>query len=798
MHRAARRIVALVLVLMLAAGAQAEAGAEAPTAEAIARISGTWEGQIETPPPLGVVVRLEHDAGAWRGTIDIPLQGAIGLPLDGIEVDVDDVHFAIAGLPGDPTFAGTVGDERIAGTFTQGGTSFPFELTRVDEEVAPPDAVDPDAAAPDAAAPAVPGPGPADPAAAPGEPAEVFADPDGVFTIPIPAGWTLEEHDAYVRMVAPEGGIRLHFLLVREEDDLEAVIEQAWATVDPDFDVPVDAVLRPPSEPGIEATVIVNYDNPRGEAYQAIAQLHEGTVHVMLVDAELEAVQRRGSQVNLIFSGYRILALEEPDLVGAEPLPVGDVLDELEAFITQNLQAFGVPGAAVAVVQGDEVVYTAGFGMRGEGGEAMTADTHMMIGSTGKTITTMLMAAMVDDGLFDWDTRVVDVLPQFRVADPELTEAMVMWHLVCACSGVPRRDLELLFNADELTAEDVVESLATFEFFTDFGEVFQYSNQLVGTGGYAAAAAAGVAWGNLWQGYADALERRLLEPIGMPNTTLSFEQVLARGEHAFPHQLDLETGAYREVSLDIERLLLPIAPAGSHWSTAEDMARYMITQLRAGVAPDGARVVSEENLRATWEPAVPITATVSYGLGWIVAEYRGLQLLTHGGNTLGFTSEFAFLPEVGIGVLVLTNAQGTNMFNTAVRDRLFELVFEQPPQTEELVAFALEQTERALAEIQERLLPEVDGDAVAPYLGTFLSPVLGTITLTLEDGVLMLDAGEFRTELLPSVDADGEVEHYVALGGPLPTAPFEFTEEDGESAIVLGEGLVSYTFVRVE
>ncbi len=619
-----------------------------------------------------------------------------------------------------------------------------------------------------------------------------------MFTVPVPTGWTIEERDEYVTMVSPEGGIRVHLLLQDEEDDLEAVIQQARATVDPDFDVTIDAVLEPPSEPGIERTVIVNYDNPRGEVYQSIAQLHDGVVHVTLIDAELEAVQRRGTQINLIFSGYRILALEEPDLTGVEPLPVAEVLDELEVFIDQTLKAFGVPGAAIAIIQDDEVVYASGFGVRGAGGEAMTADTHMMIGSTGKTLTTMLMAAMVDEGLFDWDTPVIDVLPEFAVADPELSESMVMWHLACACSGVPRRDFELLFNADELTAEDVIESLATFEFFTDFGEVFQYSNQLVGAGGYAAAAADGAAWGELFQGYADSLERRVLEPIGMPNTTMSFDQVLARGVHGFPHQLDLDTGDYVEVPLEIERLLLPIAPAGSHWSTAEDMARYMLAQLSAGVAPDGPRVVSEESLRATWEPTVPITATASYGLGWIVAEYRGLRLLTHGGNTLGFTSEFAFMPEVGIGVLVLTNAQGTNTFNTTVRDRLFELVFEQPAQSEVLVAFALEQTERSLTEFRERLLPEADQDAVAPYLGTFASPVLGPVTIWLEDGVLMLDAGEFRTELRPSVDAEGEVEHYVAMEGPLPTVAFEFTLEDGEPVVVLGEGLVSYTFVRVE
>ena len=794
MHRATTRVMGLVLVLALVASVLAE-GATGSSQDAAVRIAGTWEGQIDTPPPLEVVVRLDLDGASVTGTIDIPAQGAAGLPLEAIELEGDTVRFTMAGVPGTPTFDGTLDGERLTGTFTQGDASFPFELERVGEGGATRDEADPAAAAP-----AVPGPGPApvDPAGTPGEAADVFEDPAGVFTVPVPAGWTVDERDEHLVLVSPEGGIRLAFLTFDDDDDLEAMVERAWSTVDPAFDVPVDTVLEPPSDPGIERTVVVNYDNPSGEVYQAIAQLHEGVAHVLLVDADLEAVQRRGTQINLIFSGYRILALEEPDLVGAEPRAVGEVIDELEAFIDQALQAFGIPGAVVAIVQDDEVAYASGFGVRSEGGEAMSADTHMMIGSTGKTITTMLMAAMVDAGLFDWDTPVVEVLPEFAVDDPELSESMVMWHLVCACSGVPRRDLELLFNADGMTAEDVVESLATFEFFTDFGEVFQYSNQLVGTGGFAAAAADGAAWGELWQGYADSLERRVLEPLGMSNTTLSFEAVTARGAHALPHRLDLDTGAYVEVPLDVERLLVPIAPAGSHWSTAEDMARYMLAQLNGGVALDGTRVVSEEHLRTTWEPTVPITATASYGLGWIVGEYRGLQMLTHGGNTLGFTSDFAFLPEVGVGVLVLTNAQGTNLFNEAVRERLFELVYDQPSQAEAYVAFGLEQIEQALADIREPLLPEVDGDAVAPYLGTFASPVLGAITLTLEDGVLTLDAGEFRTELRASVDDAGEVEHYLAMAGPVAGAPFEFSEEDGENVIVLGEGVVSYTFFRVE
>ncbi len=788
MHPAPTRILSLVLVLTLAASALAQAAA----------IAGTWEGQIDTPPPLEVVVRLDLTEGGASGTIDIPAQAAFGLPLEAIEVDGDAVRFVIAGLAGAPTFDGTLDAGRLAGTFSQGGASFSFELERVDDDAAASDEAA-DAAASEPAEPAVPGPGPApvDPAGAPGDAADAYEDPAGVFTVPVPTGWTAEAREGFVALVSPEGGIRLSVLTL-DDTDLEAAIERAWATVDPEFAVPVDAVLEPPSEPGVERTVVVNYDNPTGQVFQAIAQLHEGVAHVFLVDADLEPVQRRGTQINLIFSGYRILALEEADLTGVEPRSVGEVVDAFEAFVEQARQAFGIPGAAIAIVQDDAVAYASGFGARREGGAAMTADTHMMIGSTGKTFTTMLMAAMVDEGLFDWETPVVDVLPEFAVADPELTESMVMWHLVCACSGVPRRDLELLFNADDLTAEDVVESLATFEFFTDFGEVFQYSNQLVGTGGFAAAAADGAAWGALAQGYASSLERRVLGPIGMPHTTLSFEAVTARGAHAVPHQLDLDTGDYVEVPLDVERLLVPIAPAGAHWSTAEDMARYLITQSNVGVAPDGTRVVSEANLRTTWEPTVPITATASYGLGWIVGEYRGLQVLSHGGNTLGFTSEFAFLPEVGVGVVILTNGQGTNVFNEAVRERLFELLFDQPSQAEAYVAFGLEQTEQALADLREPLRAQVDEEAVAPYLGTFASPVLGPITLTLEDGVLTMDAGEFRTEMRPSVDDEGEVEHYVMMRGPVAGAPFEFTEEDGEPVITLGEGAVLYTFVQVE
>ncbi|MEZ4837281.1 MAG: serine hydrolase domain-containing protein [Caldilineaceae bacterium] len=203
------------------------------------------------------------------------------------------------------------------------------------------------------------------------------------------------------------------------------------------------------------------------------------------------------------------------------------------------------------------------------------------------------------------------------------------------------------------------------EFFTDFGEAFNYSNQMVATGGYVAAAAAGGEWATFPTPTLRSWPSGSPAPSAWENTTLSFDEVMARDNYAVPHGLSL-AAEYYPLEMAVEKLLLPVAPAGAHWSTAEDMAAYLITQMNAGVAPNGERIVSAEPLRNTWQPQVQMTANSSYGLGWIVGEYKGVRMLRHNGNTFGFTSELAFLPDAGVGIVVLTNARATNIFNEAV------------------------------------------------------------------------------------------------------------------------------------
>lgn len=633
---------------------------------------------------------------------------------------------------------------------------------------------------------------------------ELYQDPQGRFTVPIPTNWTAETVDGYVVLASPQEQIQVYILALPGQD-VAAAVNEAWRTVDPTVDREPADVAEQPSQGGVEQTVIFTYDTggQSGEYVAAVGQLYEDVVYTLLVRGAIAALQQRAAQFNIIQSGFTIAGIDEVDLTGVQPLPVDETITaELESYINDALSRFGIPGAAVAIVQNGEIVYSQGFGVRQQGSdEAVTPETRMMIGSTGKTMTTMLMATLVDDGLMAWDTPVVEVLPEFAVADPQLTQQITMRNLVCACTGVPRRDLELFFNTDELSAEDVVESLATFEFFTDFGEAFQYSNQLVATGGYAAAAAAGGEYGNLYDRYVQEMNERIFQPIGMANTTFSFEEVTNSDNYALPHGVTTAF-TFSELSLSLERIVIPVAPAGAPWSNVLDMGRYLITELNAGVAPDGERVVSAENLAVTWEPQVPVSAEASYGLGWFVDTYKGQPMIHHGGNTLGFTSDLAFLPDADLGISVLTNGQGTNYFNQAVRFRLFELLFEQAPEADAQATFAFETGRREFT----RLLAEasaVDPATVEPFLGNYTNPALGEVELRLEEETLVMDAGEFTLEVRAQTAAEDAAEspadRYIIYSAPLIGELVQLVaNEAGEPTLILGQGAVQYQFEPVE
>lgn len=630
-------------------------------------------------------------------------------------------------------------------------------------------------------------------------PAGIFHDPAGYFTVPIPTNWTATSENGYTVLRSPQGGIQV-YLMVVEGASVDDAVAQVWAMVDPTFDLPLLEAVESPSRPGIARTVGYDYDAGAERMVQLRAEQAANIVYVTLVRAEMMELEQRFAQLDIILTGLTFSGIVEVDLTGVMPAHLSaSHLEQLRAYIEAALVRFDVPGAAIAVVQGDEVLFLEGFGVRERGlDELVTPQTHLMIGSVNKTMTTMLMAQLVDEGVMTWDTRVQAILPQFAVADPAISAQMEVRHLVCACSGVPRRDLEYFFNANELTAERVIDSLRTFEFFTGFGEAYQYSNQMVATAGWVAAAAAGAEYGHLGNAYLELVEERIFAPIGMEQTTFSFDEVMARGNYATPHSLSL-TGARTPLPVDAEQLLLGLAPTGGAWSTAEDMARYLLTELNRGIAPDGTQVVSTHSLGETWQPQVPVNATTSYGLGWLVESYKGQPLLYHGGNTSGFSSELALLPEADLGIVVLTNGRRNNAFIQAVRYRLLELAFDQPHEFDAQAVYMEKQSiEFALAPVAEAVA--VDVAQAMPYLGRYANDALGEVVLRLEGQTLILDSGELVMEVRARLDESGATSGYVIYSfiGPVLGLPLQLThDEAGNAQLILGQDAAQYEFAQL-
>jgi len=632
----------------------------------------------------------------------------------------------------------------------------------------------------------------------------VYDDPAGVFSVPIPTNWRAEARDGYAYLYSPDELITVSILVV-ETDDPEEALDRAWAVVDPDFDATIDDTTEVPASP-LDRFVLYTYEMDDDQEFivQAEVRIYDGVAYILIFHADLTEAQQRQAQIQVIDSGFEIAAIEKTDLSGAEPLPLTrERIADLEAYIASALDTYQTPGAAVAIVRDGEVVYAKGFGVRNPQGDPVTPETRMLIGSTTKTMTTLLMAQMVDDGVIDWDTPVVDILPTFEVADPDVTETITMQNMVCACTGVPRRDFELIFNSDDLTAEGIIDSLSTFRFFTGFGETFQYSNQMVASAGYLTALAAGGEYGTLYEDYIRLMEDRIFAPLGMEDTTFSFEEALSSDNYAVPYGLFTDFTFQPLPFRDEKAFLIPITPAGAAWSTALDLAQYMIMELNEGVSADGARIVSAENLTHTWEPQVAISASDDYGLGWIVSDYHGLRMLSHAGNTLGFTSEFAFLPERDLGVVVLTN-QRVSLLNSAVMLRLLEMLFDQPPTPEAELLFAFEAMQKQYQAIMDEIEQTTPPDVAARVVGAFTSPALGDVTIRLnEDGVLIFDAGEFRSEMWVYTGDEKVGDHEDALGFLLFDPPinglgvrFE-PDEAGVYQMTLGGGVNEYAFERV-
>jgi len=579
-------------------------------------------------------------------------------------------------------------------------------------------------------------------------------------TMNVPAGWSYTMRPDGLTLEGPEGALVIDLVEIEESADPEAAISEAWSRRRPSFDRVMEASGNMPGQDGWDAFSWMTYETSPAEnrVIEATVLLKDSLSLVVLRDAPLADTERRGSEVGAALGSLRPSGHTEESYADRSPRVIdADLLEETRAFIELVQEAADVPGLAVTLFDKDSVLLAEGFGVLERGRpERVTPQSLFLIASNTKALTTLLTAKLVDEGEFDWDTPVTDIYPNFRLGDAQTTAQVLVRHLVCACTGLPRQDFEWLFNFESSSPQDVLESLASMQPTTEFGALFQYSNPLAAAAGYIMAhvVAPDV---ELGEAYDKLMEELIFDPLGMDSTTLSFDYAVA-SEHATPHGYDLSMQNV-PIRSTVNRSIIPVRPAGGVWSNVEDYAKYVQMELREGLLADGAPYIGKEALLERRSPQVKMGDDLWYGMGLMIAnDVKGLRLISHGGFMPGYTSNFFFVPELGLGGVILTNSESGGPIANAIRRRLLELLFDDDsPEAEELFLAGTETTKDYLNTIRRHWQIPPAPELVERLATRYRNDALGEMTVRTEDDQLMFKFNGWESRMGSKPNPDGTV-----------------------------------------
>lgn len=473
-----------------------------------------------------------------------------------------------------------------------------------------------------------------------------------------------------------------------------------------------------------------------------------------------------------------------------------------DSYVRDAMRQWQVPGLAIAIVRDTGVALLRGYGVR-RAGAAEPVDEHTIfgIGSLTKAFTAAAVGMLVDERRIRWDDRVAERLPEFRLADPGVTYEVTVRDLLAHRTGLGR--VEMAWYGSGASRAEVVRRLRFARAVSGPRERFNYQNVGYVVAGELLGAVAGASWD-------DVVRRRLLEPLGMRETSTSLRALDGAANVALPHVPfgdTLRAVAYRNVDNG--------GPAASMNSSAADLARWLRFQLDSGRVA-GRPLLSPATFAELRRPQVmvPLSAAArrqnphrhlrAYALGWYVEDYRGRELFWHRGHTDGMSAAIAVVPEERTGVVVLTNGQSSAL-PIALVYRVLDDALGAPPTDWSSVLLADLRSAAARGRAFEARADSARIPGTRPslpltaYAGTFVDSLYGEVRVTAIDGRLTISAGAdwrgdlehwhhdtFRVrwhELLREgaaratfpLDADGRVSRLILeLEGPI-----EFTRAEG-------------------
>ena len=427
-----------------------------------------------------------------------------------------------------------------------------------------------------------------------------------------------------------------------------------------------------------------------------------------------------------------------------------------EAAVTKlanrAMSEFDVPGMAIGIVKADNILLSKGFGLREIGKpDQIDSATLFKIASNSKAFTTAALAVLVDEGFISWDGLVIDYIPEFRMKDPWVTAGFTVTDLLTHRSGLPGfiGDMLLWPEPNSFTREDIIYALRFFEPVSSFRSKYAYDNLLYIVAGEVIPRVSGKSWGEF-------VESRIMRPAGMKRCFADKIPKRAMKNVASPH------GVIEGQLSVIDRSRIPRQPpisaaAGGVVCSLDDMLTWARTQLNHGTAPSGIELFSAEQSKELWKPRtlrnvsdrdleLNRTHFKAYGLGWRLADVHGYKEVSHTGTIAGMKSYVVLIPELELGVVLLTNGS-----SSAARSAVMNTIVRSFMPVEQIDWIKLindeaeaRRQERKLKVVEEKPAEVAPQDCCTPdltqYTGRYRDPWFGEVTIRLENGQLVFAA----------------------------------------------------------
>lgn len=427
--------------------------------------------------------------------------------------------------------------------------------------------------------------------------------------------------------------------------------------------------------------------------------------------------------------------------------------NDIDNLVQKTMQAFNVPGIAVAVVKDDKIVHMKGYGVSSIVTKEKTDEnTLFAIASNSKAFTAAALAILVDEGKISWETRVTEIIPEFKLYDPYVTNEFTIKDLLTHRSGLGlgAGDLMLWPDGSYFTLKDIIYNMRYLKPVSSFRTKYDYDNLLYIVAGEVVARVSGMSW-------EEFVESRIMTPLGMDRSAACYKRLKDKS-----NVID----AHVPVQGTIQRVPMSFTnvgnAAGGIFTSVSDLSKWVMMQLNGGkYGKDLSKsIFSQKANREMWSPQTIIPAGGSgyktnfsaYALGWRVNDINGYKQVSHTGGLSGVVTQVTMIPELKLGIIVLTNQQASGAFvaitNTIKDSYIGVYGRDRLKETLEATVSNLSEAHKIVSKVWAKV---ANSSKFAPgevmlrsYAGKYKDSWFGNINVTLENGAL-----RFSSEMSP-------------------------------------------------